>query len=134
MIGILPYHETEVYDLSVKDHENFCTDSAVMHNCQKNEDGNVFKITVQDEEIRKELEFLCFNRKMLNFNRRIWQMVKKVCIFGDGFYELITNPNNPKDGILKVQELPADSMYKVVTTKGRVVEFQQRRSDVPQRK
>ena len=125
VIGILPYHETEVYDLSVKDHENFCTDSAVMHNCQKNEDGNVFKITVQDEEIRKELEFLCFNRKMLNFNRRIWQMVKKVCIFGDGFYELITNPNNPKDGILKVQELPADSMYKVVTTKGRVVEFQQ---------
>lgn len=127
VIGILPGPEVNVYDLSVKDHENFCTDSVVMHNCQKNEDGDVFKIETENEEIRKELEFLCFNRKMLNLNRKIWQMVKKLCIFGDGFYELITDPTNPKDGILKIQELPAESMYKIVTTKGRVVEYQQSR-------
>lgn len=52
-------------------------------------------------------------------------MIKRLCIFGDGFYELITNPENPSDGVLKLQELPPDSMYKIVTTKGRVVEFQQ---------
>ncbi len=125
VISILPYQEVDVYDLSVKDHENFCTDSVVMHNCQKNDKGNVATIHVENEEVKKELEFLCFNRKMLNLNRRIWQMVKKLCIFGDAFYELITDPQNPKEGILKIQELPADSMYKIVTTKGRVVEYQQ---------
>jgi len=127
VLGILPGPEVQVYDLSVKDHENFCTDSVVMHNCQKNEDGDIFKIESDNEEVRKELEFLCFNRKMLNLNRKIWQMVKKLCVFGDGFYELITDPTNPKEGILKIQELPAESMYKIVTTKGRVVEYQQSR-------
>lgn len=125
VVGILPGPKTNVYDLSVKKHQNFCTDSVVMHNCQRNEHGNVFKISVDNEQIKKELEFLCFNRKMLNLNRKAWQMVKKLCIFGDGFYELITDPENPKEGILKMQELPPDSMYKIVTTKGRVVEFQQ---------
>ena len=125
VVGILPHKEIRVFDLSVKDHENFCTDSVVMHNCQRNEKGNVFSISVENEQIKKELDFLCFNRKMLNLNRKAWQMVKKLCIFGDGFYELITDPKNPKDGILKIQELPSDSMYKIVTTKGRVVEFQQ---------
>jgi hypothetical protein len=127
VMAVIPYGEYEVYDLSVKDHENFCTDSAVMHNCQKNEKSNVFSISCENEQVKKELEFLCFNRKMLNLNRRAWQMVKKLCIFGDGFYELVTDPENPKEGILKMQELPADSMYKIVTTKGRVVEFQQSR-------
>jgi Bacteriophage T4-like portal protein (Gp20) len=125
VVSVIPHDEVDVYDLSVRDHENFCTDSVVMHNCQKDENGNVFKISVENEEVRKELEFLCFNRKMLNFNRRAWQMVKRLCVFGDAFYELVTNPENPKDGILKIQELPPDSMFKVVTTKGRVVEFQQ---------
>jgi hypothetical protein len=125
VVGVMPHEEVDVYDLSVKDHENFCTDSVIMHNCQKDEDGNVFKISVNNEEVKKELEFLCFNRKMLNINRKMWQMVKRLCIFGDGFYELVTNPENPKDGVLKLQELPPDSMYKIVTTKGRVVEFQQ---------
>jgi hypothetical protein len=125
VINVLPHEEIDVYDLSVKDHENFCTDSVIMHNCQKDEDGNVLKIMVEDEEVKKELEFLCFNRKMLGLNRKIWQMIKRLCIFGDAFYELITNPENPKDGVLKMQELPPDSMFKIVTTKGRVVEFQQ---------
>jgi len=125
IIGILPGPEIDVYDISVKDHENFCTDSVVMHNCQKNENGNVFQIFTKNEEIKKELEFICFNRKMLNFNRKIWQIVKKLCIFGDSFFELITDPSNPKEGILKIQELPPDSIYKIVTTKGRVIEFQQ---------
>jgi hypothetical protein len=125
VVGVIEGEDAEVYDLSVKDHENFCTDSVVMHNCQRNEHGNVFRISVGDEEVKKELEFLCFNRKMLNLNRRAWQLVKKLCIFGDAFYELITDPEEPKQGVLKVQELPPESMFKIVTTKGRVVEYQQ---------
>lgn len=125
VVGVIEGEEAEVYDLSVREHENFCTDSVVMHNCQKNEHGDVFKIRVEDEQVRKELEFLCFNRKMLNLNRRAWQLVKKLCIFGDAFYELVTDPEEPKQGVLKIQELPPESMFKIVTTKGRVVEYQQ---------
>jgi hypothetical protein len=125
VVGIMKGPKVNVYDLSVKKHQNFCTDSVVMHNCQRNEEGSIFKIKSENEQIKKELEFLCFNRKMLNLNRKAWQIVKKLCIFGDGFYELITDPDNPKEGVLKMQELPPDSMYKIVTTKGRVVEFQQ---------
>lgn len=125
VIGMYEYNEMNVYDLSVVDHENFCTDSVVMHNCQKDDDNNVIKITCKNEEVKKELDFLCLNRKMLNLNRRIWQITKRLCIFGDGFYELITNVDSPKDGILKMQELPPDSMYKIVTTKGRLIEYQQ---------
>jgi hypothetical protein len=125
VVGVIQGDEAEVYDLSVKEHENFCTDGVVMHNCQRDEKGNVFNIQCGDEQIRKELEFLCFNRKMLNLNRRAWQIVKKLCIFGDSFFELITDPEEPKQGVLKIQELPPESVYKIVTTKGRVVEYQQ---------
>jgi hypothetical protein len=125
VIGIYSYGEMNVYDLSVKDHENFCTDSTVMHNCQKDEKGNAFSISCKNQEVSKEVEFLCFNRNMLNLNRKIWQITKRLCIFGDGFYELITNPDSPKDGVLKIQELPPDSMFKIVTTKGKLVEYQQ---------
>jgi len=125
VMGIIPGTEIEVFDLSVKDHENFCTDSVVMHNCQKNDQGNVMKIHCENAHVKKELEFLCFNRNMLNLNRKAWPMVKKLVIFGDGFYELVTDPNNPKEGVLKIQELPPESIYKIITTKGRVVEYQQ---------
>lgn len=125
VVDILPYKEMSVYDLSVERYENFCTDTVVMHNCQKNDEGNVFKIQVKNPEVKKELEFLCFNRNLLNLNKKMWAIVKRLCIFGDGFYELITNPNNPKDGVLKIAELPPDSMYKIITTKGRIVEYQQ---------
>lgn len=125
VIGVRKHTNIDVYDLSVTDHENFCTDSVVMHNCQRDEDGNVFQIHCNNQEVEEELKFTLFNRKMLNLNRMAWQMVKRVCIFGDGFYELITNTEKPSDGILKMQELPPDSIYKIVTTKGKLVEYQQ---------
>jgi len=127
VLAVFESEESEVYDLSVKEHENFCTENLVVHNCQKNDNGNVFNIYTDNDEIKKELEFLCFNRKMLNFNRKAWSIMKKLCIFGDSFQELITDQKEPKNGILKIQELPPDSMYKIVTTKGRIVEYQQSR-------
>jgi intein/homing endonuclease len=125
VIGVVPWNEIDVYDMSVKTHQNFCTDSVVMHNCQRDSFGHVFQIHTKNEKVHEELEFLCFNRKMLNLDRKSWGMVKKLCIFGDGFYELLINPENPKDGVLKIQELPPDSMYRIETTKCRLIEFQQ---------
>jgi len=44
---------------------------------------------------------------------------------GDEFWEIVIDPDNPKDGVLKIQELPPDSMFRIETTKGKLVEFQQ---------
>jgi hypothetical protein len=125
VLAVMPHHELNVYDLSVKEHENFCTDSVVMHNCQRGDNNHIFKIHCDNSEVVEELEFLLFNRKMLNLDRRIWNMTKRLIINGDGFYELLTNPEKPSDGILKIQDLPADSMYRIESTKCRLIEFQQ---------
>lgn len=125
IIGIESWKETDVYDLSVEDHMNFCGESVIFHNCQKGENSHVVKIEVANDEVRKELEFLLFHKGMLNTDRKIWTWAKKLFTFGDLFLELIINPESPKDGVLKVQELPPDSMYRIETTKGKLLEFQQ---------
>jgi hypothetical protein len=58
-------------------------------------------------------------------DRRIWNWAKNLFLFGDYFVEVIINPNNPKAGILKTLPLPCESMYKIETTKGKLIEFQQ---------
>ena len=83
------------------------------------------KLNIENDEVRKELEFLLFHKGMLNVDRRIWNWAKKLFTFGDLFLELILNPDSPKDGILKMQDLPPDSMYRIETTKGKLLEFQQ---------
>jgi hypothetical protein len=126
IVGIFPGKEIDVYDLSVEEHENFCTDWGVVHNCQRDEDGRVFKIMTQNESIKEELEFLLFHRKMLNLDqKKIWNKAKNLFINGDFFEEVVINPSNPKEGIKQLVPLPADSMYRIETTKGRLVEFQQ---------
>jgi len=125
VVGIIPWDEMPVYDLSVRDHENFCGESAIFHNCQVNDDGCICKIEVKNQDVKEELEFMFFHYKMLNINRRIWNWAKNLFIYGDIFIELVTNMDNPKDGILKVMMLPPESMYRIETTKGRLIEFQQ---------
>lgn len=126
VIGIQKGPTIPVYDLSVEEHENFCTDSLVVHNCQKNsETNNLFEIHCNDDEVKKELNFLFFNRKMLNFNKRLWNDAKNLIIMGDRFWELVIDHENPKKGILKIVALPPESVYRIETTKGKLVEFQQ---------
>jgi len=125
VVAISEGAETDVYDLSVKDHKNFCGESVIFHNCQKNNDRNVIEITCKNKEVVEELNFLFLHRKMINLNRQAWNWIKRLAINGDFFGEIIINPDNPKDGILKVQELPPDSMYRIETTKSKLLEFQQ---------
>lgn len=126
VIGIHPGPEMDVYDLSVEDHKNFCTKNLIMHNCQKDEDGRVFKIECSNEEIVDELKFIFFHRTMLNMDQRnCWDKFKRLCIKGDAMWELVINPDNPKDGVFKLQDLPPESMYRIETTKGKLLEFQQ---------
>lgn len=126
VVGVLDHKEISVYDLSVEKHENFCTNWGVAHNCQRDDDGHPLKIECKNQKIKEELEFLLFHRKMLNFDqKKVWDMAKRLFIYGDFFWEIVINLSNPKEGILNLVPLPPDSMYRIETTKGKLVEFQQ---------
>lgn len=126
---IIGIHKNEnkqpVYDLSVEKHQCFATDSLIVHNCQKDETGNVLKVVTQNEEVKQEIQFLLLHRRMLNMNKNAWGLFKSLCIFGDLFLEVIINPDNPKEGIYKTVPLPPETMYRIETVKGKTLEFQQ---------
>lgn len=125
VVGVNSGPTIDVYDLSVEKHKCFATDSVIMHNCQKDEEGNVFKVLTANTAVKKEVEFLFRNRNMLNLNRHSWTWFKNLCIFGDWFLEVVVNPDNPKEGIYKTLPLPPESMYRIETIKGKLIEFQQ---------
>jgi hypothetical protein len=126
IVGKFESEEMDVYDISVEKHHNFATDWGIAHNCQKDEDGKALQVKCKNNEIVDELNYLLFHRKMLNFDqKKVWDMAKQLFIFGDYFYEIIIDPENPKAGIVNLTPLPADSMYRIETTKGKLIEFQQ---------
>lgn len=125
VIGIGQGKKQDVYDLTVDEHHNFATDCGIVHNCQKDNTGNVIKIVCKDDDVRAELEFLFYHRSMININRRCWADFKSLLLYGDLFYEIVINLDDPKDGIMRLTKLPPESMYRIETTKGKVVEFQQ---------
>ena len=118
-------HKQAVYDLSVEKHLCFATDGLIIHNCQKDETGNILKVQVSSDDIKKEIEFLLLHRRMLNLNKTGWNWFKNLCVFGDLFLEIVINPDNPKEGIYKTVPLPPETMYRIETVKGKVLEFQQ---------
>lgn len=125
IVGVEPGPEQEVYDISVEDHQCFATDSVILHNCQKDEEGNIFKVKTNNDEVKKECEFFLLHRKMLNLNRNGWTWFKNLCIAGDWFVEIVVNPDNPKEGIYRAVPLPPETMYRIETVKGKLIEFQQ---------
>lgn len=125
VVGVFPAPEQNVYDLSVEKHKCFATNSVILHNCQKDDEGQVLKVLCGNEDVKKEIEFLLLHRQMLNLNRRAWTWFKNMIVFGDWFVELIINPDNPKDGVFKATPLPPETMYRIETIKGRLIEYQQ---------
>jgi intein/homing endonuclease len=125
VIGVIDNGEEDVYDLSVEKHENFATNTTIFHNCQIGENSHMFEIVCKNNEIKKELEFLFFHPRMINIDRKMFTWAKNLYTFGDFFLELIIDSEDPKGGIVKVQSLPPDSMYRIETIKGKMLEFQQ---------
>jgi hypothetical protein len=125
VIGIVQNEPEDVYDISVEKHKCFCTDSVVLHNCQKDDSGNICTISTSNDDVKNEIEFLFFNRNMVNLNKNGWSWFKNLCVNGDHFIEIIINPENPEEGIYKTSALPAETMYRIETTRGKLIEFQQ---------
>jgi hypothetical protein len=117
--------EQAVYDLTVEEHHNFCTENTVVHNCQKDDKGHLFSINCRNDDVREELEFLFFHKSMINISRRAWADFKSLLLYGDLFYEIVIDLDNPKAGVMRIMRLPPESMYRIETTKGKLVEFQQ---------
>ncbi len=126
VIGVIPAGKEPVYDVSVEKHECVCTTWGVSHNCQRDEHGRVFKIECKNQAVVDELEYVLFHRRMLNLNHpTMWVRAKRLCAMGEDFWEPIIDPEDPKRGIVSIQFLPCDSMYRIETRRGRLVEFQQ---------
>ena len=123
VIGIAPGETMDVYDLSVDEYENFATDNCILHNCQLGDNNHTFEIFCSNEQVKKELQYM-FHR-VLQIDKELWGWAKNLFCMGDWFGEIIIDTENPKAGILKVNPLPADSMYRLETTKGKLLEFQQ---------
>jgi hypothetical protein len=123
VVGMAKGIKQDVYDMSVEKHENFATTSCIVHNCQKGPNNHLFDIICKNQAVKKEAEFFFF--KLLKMDRRLWNMAKKLFQMGDLFLENVIDTENPSAGIIKVDILPADSMYRIETTKGKLLEFQQ---------
>jgi hypothetical protein len=125
VIRVVDNGEQDVYDLSVRDHENFATNTTIFHNCQIGENGHLFDIVCKNKDIKEELEFLFFHPKMLNMDRKLWNIAYNLYLKGDHFIELVIDTEEPKAGIFKIQNLPPESMYRIESIKGKLIEFQQ---------
>ena len=123
VVGVSKHKETEVYDLSVENHANFATNATIVHNCQTDDEGRVFKVKTSNEEVKEEIGFLL--HKLVEMDDRAWGIQRSLCKLGDHFFEIVIDPHDPKAGIKKLVSLPGDSMYRIETVKGRLVEFQQ---------
>lgn len=123
VVGICKSKIIDVYDMSVDIHENFATDTCIVHNCQLDDNKHTFDVVCKNETVKKELEYLY--HKILQVDEKIWNWAKNLYAMGDWFGEVVLDPEDPKLGILKVNPLPADSMYRIETTKGKLIEFQQ---------
>jgi len=123
VVGVSSNRIVNVYDLSVEGHANFATDATIVHNCQTDDDGYVFRVKCGREEVREEIDFLL--HKLLEMDDRAWTIQRGLCKLGDCFFEMVIDPSDPKRGVVRVEQLPADSMYRIETIKGRLVEFQQ---------
>ncbi len=123
VVGVMPHDKIPVYDLSVDGHENFASEGVCFHNCQIGENGHMFEIKTKDMGVKEEAELVL--HEVLEMEENLWSDAKNLFLDGDLFYELVTSPDNPKAGIVKIQRLPADSMYRIETVKGKLLEFQQ---------
>lgn len=120
--------DAEVFDLSVDVHENFATDSCIVHNCQSDDKGHVVHVTCEDDWIQDESEYVI--RDQWELDDEAYGEFKNLCLYGDHFHECVINPNMPEMGILKLETLPAESMFRMETVRGDILEYQQSR-DMP---
>ena len=78
---------------------------------QKNNDGNSMKIYSEDEEVKKILEDLFFER--LDINNELWSVIYETCKMGDNFYEVIVDDYKKPKKIVYLRYLEPTKVERV---------------------
>lgn len=75
--------------------------------------------------LHEELPYLghLFKKSLSLF--KLEELLFEAVVYGDWFGEVISDPENSHLGPLLVQALPSKTVFRIETTKGKVVEFQQ---------
>jgi hypothetical protein len=78
---------------------------------QKNNEGNAIKIYSDDEETKKILEELFYER--LDINNELWSVVYETCKMGDNFYEVIVDDYKKPKKIVYLRYLEPTKVERV---------------------
>ncbi|MEO6302698.1 MAG: portal protein [Bacteroidia bacterium] len=111
ILSITPAGEEDVYDLvNVEPYSHFSiklTDSfyVQVHNCTKDDDGNVIKIHSKDKEIKASLEDFFFNK--LKLNSQAYLLVKEMIKFGNLYCNLQIRKG---DGVIDLLHIPPEGI------------------------
>lgn len=90
---------------------------------QQDENGHTFKIFAKNKAVLDELNFLFF--QLLEIDDTIWGRFRNLCKYGDLILELVIDPSRPELGIQKIRDLPCETIWRLETVRGRLLEFQQ---------
>lgn len=120
--------EHDVYDLTTDIYHNFSCYGVIIHNSDEvtvpDMDGKIFKIHTPNQGVKEELEWLFEDLLQLE-TEDLWSWARNVVKNGDLFLELIIDSDDPRLGIQKIAELPPETLYRIETVRGRLLEFQQ---------
>lgn len=86
-------------------------------------DGRNFKVRCSNKRVKAEVENLLFHQLKVQHECESWH--RTLAKNGDLFLENVIDPNKKHYGILKVHLLSPDTMHRIETTRGRLIEFQQ---------
>lgn len=93
-------------------------EDAAMESTQEDYDGDIIKLNIIDEELNsnknvaKNLhrEFNDLFYKKIKIKYYMWDLMYHYFVDGKVYFEHVINKNRPKDGILDIKRLPAETM------------------------
>ena len=118
----------DVYDLTTDVYHNFSCNGVIVHNSDETTvpdiEGKIFNISTPNQGVKEELDWL-FDDLLQLETEDLWSWTRNVVKNGDLFLEIIIDADSPELGIQKISELPPETIYRIETVRGRLLEFQQ---------
>lgn len=90
---------------------------------QQDEAGHTFKIVTRSRDVLEELQFFFFS--LLEIDDTMWGRFRNLVKYGDHIMECVIDPARPELGIQKIRDLPCETMWRIETIRGRLLEYQQ---------
>ena len=78
---------------------------------QKNIEGHTLKIYSDDDDIKKILDELFYER--LNIDKELWSIIYETCKFGDNFYEIIPDSYKNPTMVARIRYLEPERVNRI---------------------